>query len=507
MQINSHTLDTAGTRVFANKTDAVKSLSFYNEAPQDELTLDEFELFSLDRLQLLRGIETLRTKGYEGNELNNKMGLLETRHMPLRSIDFMEQKKHLRKDLVSHFILRLAYCRSEDLRRWFLAQECHLFKYRLDRLDAQQRKDFMITNGLEYELVSADERMQLREKLIGLAGVVDTTLITTDFYKVPYTQALSLISHREVFLKAGFAYVPLSKLVSTIVARFRTSLARALAEATNQFDMVTSSDPRIGPLLKNMNKQYMGRDFTKGPITDKLIPESVDATAENNMPLCMKNLHTGLKRDHKLKHWGRLQYGLFLKGAGLELDDALRFWESHFSKGGMPHDKFQKDYSYSFRHMYGKEGARKAYTPYSCMKIIMGTAPESGAYHGCPYRHMPENQLVSMLGSLSIGGKDLQDIMGKVKGGHYRVACQQHFDITHPDHQNMKLGGAGGDAVANHPNAWVMASISYTKQKNGVTPGAEGAAASGDVVVTPNEAASNTAEGFDAAAAAPTAVV
>ncbi len=74
----------------------------------------------------------------------------------------------------------------------------------------------------------------------------------------------------------------------------------------------------------------------------------------------------------------------------------------------MAHDAFQKNYAYSFRHMYGKEGARKSYTPYSCMKIIMGTPPEAGAYHGCPYRHMQENQLVSMLGSLSIGGKDLQ---------------------------------------------------------------------------------------------------
>ena len=28
----------------------------------------------------------------------------------------------MRKDTISHFILRLAYCRSEDLRRWYLAQ-------------------------------------------------------------------------------------------------------------------------------------------------------------------------------------------------------------------------------------------------------------------------------------------------------------------------------------------------------------------------------------------------
>ena len=27
-----------------------------------------------------------------------------------------------RKDQISHFVLRLAYCRSEELRRWFLAQ-------------------------------------------------------------------------------------------------------------------------------------------------------------------------------------------------------------------------------------------------------------------------------------------------------------------------------------------------------------------------------------------------
>lgn len=77
---------------------------------------------------------------------------------------------------------------------------------------------------------------------------------------------------------------------------------------------------------------------------------------------------------------------LLLFFQGLELEDAMAFWESHFSRL-VSHDQFIKNYSYNFRHMYGKEGARKNFTPYSCMKIIMGAPPETGAHHGCPYRY------------------------------------------------------------------------------------------------------------------------
>jgi DNA primase large subunit len=43
-----------------------------------------------------------------------------------------------RKDVLSHHILRLAYCRTADLRNWILAQEALLFKYRFKALGRAQ---------------------------------------------------------------------------------------------------------------------------------------------------------------------------------------------------------------------------------------------------------------------------------------------------------------------------------------------------------------------------------
>uniref|UniRef100_A0A7S3H1X7 DNA primase large subunit n=1 Tax=Spumella elongata TaxID=89044 RepID=A0A7S3H1X7_9STRA len=440
-------------------------LSLYAEPPQQELTLDEFEVVSLDRLQLLRSIDVLKTKGGTEGEhaFNHQLYELEKKYL-LSNREFSHRMNEVERDQVSHFILRLAYCRTEELRRWFLGQECSLMKYRLDSLSDEERASFMLSNGMDFDPVSNEEKNSRKDKLIDLAGVTSVSIIKTTFYKVPFQQALSLVSSRSVYLEKGFAYVPLQRLVSIIVTRFRMQLSRALAEAANSFDIV-GSDHRIGPLLKNMNKQFIGNDFTKtNQSIDKLSPDKIELAAEVNMPLCMKNLHSNLKREHKLKHWGRLQYGLFLKGAGLDLEGAQQFWESHFTKL-ISHDQFVKSYAYSFRHMYGKEGARKNYTPYSCMKIIMGTPPETGAFHGCPYRHMPDNQLSSLLSSLKLSAPDVTEIAALAKSSNYQIACQRHFDVTHPGHLNNPE--LKSDAVANHPNLWFQTSVNYHKLKNG----------------------------------------
>jgi hypothetical protein len=48
-------------------------LSLYTDPPEEELTLDQFELLSLDRLQLLRGIENLKNRNVDEQDFPRKI--------------------------------------------------------------------------------------------------------------------------------------------------------------------------------------------------------------------------------------------------------------------------------------------------------------------------------------------------------------------------------------------------------------------------------------------------
>jgi len=56
----------------------------------------------------------------------------------------------------------------------------------------------------------------------------------------------------------------------------------------------------------------------------------------------------------------------------------------------------------------------------------------------------------------------VRDVVTLAKTGNYQLACQKHFDITHPGHSAM-AEVHGSDGVANHPNQWFQASVRYHK--------------------------------------------
>lgn len=174
--------------------------------------------------------------------------------------------------------------------------------------------------------------------------------------------AADLVNQRKVFLCDGFAYVASADVVSLILGEFRTRLSKALVAAAKALPRM-EEDERLLPVLQNMSRQYVGPEYgnrtsTNGQVTadniEKLVP---------HFPLCMQHLHSKLKDDSHLKYGGRQQYGLFLKGIGMSMDESLLFWRRAFSKN-VADDKFQREYAYNIRHSYGQEGKRTSYSPY-----------------------------------------------------------------------------------------------------------------------------------------------
>lgn len=103
------------------------------------------------------------------------------------------------------------------------------------------------------------------------------------------------------------------------------------------------------------------------------------------------------------------------------------------------------------------------------MKIINGSPPETGAYHGCVFKHSPDHVLISLLNQEKLSPEQIRDIVATAKSNNhsaavaaaaaasgimtYQLACQKHFDITHPDHLTLlQNSDVRSEAVAIHPN-------------------------------------------------------
>ena len=251
--------------------------------------------------------------------------------------------------------------------------------------------------------------MSFNKRFFAKASELPTS---SDYFRVPFEDAVSLIGTRSVFLKGGFAYVHKDDLISIACAHFRAHLTKTLMK-TFRFLGAILKDTRMQTLILNLSKPE-NLDFQFEAHTKKLSGvislADIDFYAQRAFPPCMKTLHGALRRDHHLKHFGRLQYVLFLKEVGLSLDDALRFFKGEFQKK-IDGDKFEKQYAYNIRHSYGKEGKRQDYPAYSCTKIIREFTPGVGEYHGCPFKTFSEDALIKSMMSYGVSGDQLRNII------------------------------------------------------------------------------------------------
>lgn len=193
-------------------------------------------------------------------------------------------------------------------------------------------------------------------------------------------------------------------------------------------------DDRLTPILNHLSQNFTTPDASYSSSSTSLAGADISARNIDNLsssfPLCMQHLHRSLRRDAHLKHFGRLQYSLFLKGIGLSLEECLVFWRSGFSK--ITDDQFNKEYRYNVRHVYGDvggDGNRRGngYSPFSCQKILMEHPPGPGEAHGCPYRHFSMENLTGLL--QQVGIKDTEVLRGVKEDKEkqkFHLACNRY---------------------------------------------------------------------------------
>lgn len=463
---------TAGRRNFEDVASYASSASsaypsrlcFYDTPPLEEITLEEFELWAIDRLKILIEIESCLARSKSLKEIEAIVKPLLLKFLPLSpTLSLGLDAKAIaerKKDYYSHYILRLVFCRTEELRKKLVKNETTLFKIRYNMLQPGEQREFVALNSekLQWEYITNEEKLEKAGELYAASGASIRNVLsvenagdatfnltaeqlkahikqTENFIKLPFEKVPHLVSLKQVYLSKGYAYIPSTLQVSLLSVVFSELLSSALIKTFQAIPRLEEDD-RLLPLLNNLSRNFANIQYENfGDANASDINAMSISTPQifKHYPMCALYLQQNMKANSHLKYDGRQQLGLFLKGIGLNVDEALKFWSHEFTKSSkMNMDTFNKEYKYNIRHIYGLEGGRINYKPYDCATILLRKKPQKGEYHGCPYRDLPMDLVLSRLGEMGI--KDQHDINGIIEDINkhdYTVACTRVFEMTH----------------------------------------------------------------------------
>ncbi|OAA55466.1 DNA primase, large subunit [Cordyceps fumosorosea ARSEF 2679] len=463
------------------EADYTHRLNFYADAPTADITLEQFEQWAIDRLRVLAELEACSFRNKSPADTASYMKPILEKYLPLDSNSSSSTRRDAQrqKDHYSHFILRLAFASTEDLRRRFARVETMLFRIRFAADDLADRSAFVA--GLDFDWwhpVSAEERREYAAELAAMAAagargkpgaaaaaaasaVEDEGWFSVDWERVP-----ELVESRRVFVRAGKAFVPVREQSSMVVAEFTTRLEKQLALTARALPRLDEDD-RLTPILNHLSKNFITPDAaymsgTSGAPSGAVVSAASIDSLSQHFPACASHLHRSLRRDAHLKHYGRLQYSLFLKGIGLNLEEALAFWRGAFHK--VTDDAFNKEYRYNVRHAYGDVGGDSnrrggGYSPFSCQKILTEHPPGPGEAHGCPYRHFNMENLTALVQAMGVNDRAvLQGVKEDKDTQKYHMACNRVFEHLHK--QEIKKAKEEGIMTSNqletivHPNEY-----------------------------------------------------
>lgn len=454
-------------------------LSFYANAPDVEMSIREFEEFVCNRLKVLHAFD--RLCGYETSlagisELRPKL-IAELRSTNLildypsgsTADTFLEHKtEFMRRDSVSHFALRLAFCNTRDGREWLLKQEQRFFVFRYEALNPEAKDTFLEKSGVKVKKFEPSQKMTLQKLQSCTSGskiwsenrpVYDTT-----FYELPFTDVPSnLIATRKIVVSGGMAYIPSSALKLILASRFKDRLNEGLDVAFNGLPAALA-DPRVGGFLRML--QDHGMQMLVAPKVavsedagEKLSLENFEELMVRSFPPCMRRIieHQRESKKH-LKHAGRLQLRPFLKECGFTIDESFKWWRQELCRDPtIDGTAYDKNYTYDVEHAYGRKGHLQGQNPFGCPKIINFPNEAAGQVHGCMFKQLEIPMIKQQLHRWQVPEATANEVQKLIENGkHFQLACMEYFKAIHP--------GNEGDGVGNSPMDFYRLSCQHYKQ-------------------------------------------
>lgn len=456
-------------------------LSFYDMPPLEEITLEQFEQWAGDRLRVLTELQSLGLRQKNSKEMETLMKPMLNKYLPLTNNPDTEYAER-QKDHYSHFILLLVFCRSEELRRRFIKNEVALFKLRYQALLPKEQQQFVqnYSEKLPWHYISEEEKQANLDNFFRASGssirnhlLLETSAesVTDDqvrqyiaqteqFIKVPFEKVPKLVGQRLVYMSKGEAYLPLSMQTHMLANEFANFLEQKLIATVQQIPLLEEDD-RLTPMITHLADNFSNSEGYQPDVdgdADITAAKITSAQLRRHYPLCAKRMLDGLVATSKLQYDARTQLGLFLKGIGLGVDEALVFWRTQFTKDGrMNNDTFTKNYVYNINHSYGLNGSRINYKPWNCSTVFNKPRPLRSQFHGCPYRDLPRPQLEDELRELKLNDQEVRSVADMVDGNgrgpeDWTAACTRVFELTHPGTQEEHI---------DHPNLYFDRSRQY----------------------------------------------
>ncbi|KAF8821592.1 Dna primase, large subunit [Cardiosporidium cionae] len=413
-------------------------ISLYNSPPlEGSISLQDLEEAAVQRLEVLQYIHSIH--GINDSFIGNLeeaasikvMTMLKDRNLLYNTNTDEEKCKVASKDAISHFILKLAFSKDYDSQDWFMKQESRLLFIKLMRLHGVLAIDgvslvdnFLMNEQIKYPVRKRYDKEYSKE-LEAIFTIIsqfkgDPSL--NQLYLVKFfPDACQLVRSREVYIKEGMAYVTAQDLTVIIITKFRHFLRETFAHLVEHRSLLNNtlfSDPRLNKMLTTLPLVIAtGSDFKVSLLNQeyRLTPATIE------------------------------------QGAGFTLDETLYYNRTHWFEP----EKFDKEFRYNVRHLYGQEGKRSDRAPYSCAKIMNGGIPNpgTGEFHGCPFKNMDAEPLNKFLVNNGMPPKAFSIISANVKSYQYQLACNELFKAKHH--------GSDGDGVGNHPNAYYLESRKY----------------------------------------------